>query len=775
MKEKVIAYSNDDFINFLFNKRQLNQIRLFYDIETYQYNEKAGRVHPSDYKNCVFSVALSFEADTNTIGYIIYNNFKELIDAILTAFKGYSSTPKIILNAHNANKYDNHYLRHDLIYYYGLDVVNLYLRNAEKECNEKSLKIKSISEAKKKAGIILEKRVKSKNNLSMVIYIDGVRIDTEDNFLKTNTSLRILGKKLNDLDLIDSGYLKTDFNYTKYNKDKDLSETASKKYARQIFNNLDKGQITYIRNDVIILVLAYKYYSVIFNGFDYSRITFTQNILDSYNDNQLTNYQLLHKVQVGKTTQHVKYTDYSFDGVNLYDYLRPFYSGGLNFYNDKYLGKIINEPCFTIDLNSSYPYVMEKFKIPTFLHDYRSFEKPTLINIDLNNDYYYLYRMTKQDFDDIIIKRLDSRILKQILVKYYSKMNGYININSYTIRTINNISNLNIQAIPVKSWISFKCLRFASRDKISDYYFKKQQGKLDKKLIYKDPYNMYISDKKNKHKLTAQEVAMSKVNLNGIYGVPALRPYYNLFRLENGQYVNYRNGFNNSERNIVFSIFVTSVAFYNLLNPLSYLTAKEIDDCFIYTDTDSLYMKKKILHKLPSDLFDPLKLGSWGFDDKNISSIYVLNHKKYCYKNSEGKIVVKSAGIPLNSYNKDMDFKKFIKTQFKPGTRVKNTRSILNNQGTVSIYTAYTTIELGSKYPTKAYDEKKELEKIFILYDIKKTINNLDDLGDLLYIETPYGALSFTDVYKKEQPSAKPGLDFFKIKENHLKPYILDV
>ncbi len=133
----------------------------------------------------------------------------------------------------------------------------------------------------------------------------------------------------------------------------DLTDKQAKLYALEIFKCLDDDQLTYIRNDVILLGQAVKHYSNIFYGFDYSKMTFTANIADYYNTNSLTSFQLFNKVGQGRDTIHLKYTDYEFDGINFYDYLKPFYRGGLNFYNDTYLDTIIYDKVFAIDINSS--------------------------------------------------------------------------------------------------------------------------------------------------------------------------------------------------------------------------------------------------------------------------------------------------------------------------------------------------------------------------------------------------------------------------------------
>src|SRR5699024_11009437 len=158
-------------------------------------------------------------------------------------------------------------------------------------------------------------------------------------------------------------------------------------------------------------------------------------------------------------------------------------------------------------------------------------------------------------------------ILKQLLVKYYST-NEFININSYTFRIIENITGLKFESIPAYSRVTFECEYFGSRVQIEEFYEVKTQGKYKEKLKFNSPYNIEKKEETNDVLYTTEEVAHSKVNLNGLYGIPALRPYFNLFRLDDGKYINIENGHKNAERNIVFSIFITSVSLWNLLNPL---------------------------------------------------------------------------------------------------------------------------------------------------------------------------------------------------------------
>ena len=759
------------FKQMLKDRKMFKSITLFFDIETFQYNEKEGREFPSKYKNMTFSVAVSW-VEKGKVEYEIFPNFKEMFDQIIEVYGKSKKRPMIKLNAHNGNKYDNHFLRYDLLYFYPhMKVANYWIPTATtEEGNKNALKIKDLTSEDKK-GIILEKRIKSSINLEMIIFLEGIQFETEDNWVKTNSSISMLGKKLLRLGVVTEEELKTDFDYKKYNLDHDLTETEAREYARQIFEQLSDDELIYIRNDVILLAKSVYYYSQLFKGFDYSKKTFTSNILETYNTNDLTSFQLLNRIGEGKDKREVRYTDYYFANQNFYDYLKPFYRGGLNFYNQFYVGKIIYDGVFSMDIHSSYPYAMHNFKIPTYLKSYEEHESPTEVKISYSDDEYELFQISKETFDHLILDQIESVILKQMLVKYYST-NEFININTYTFRLIDNIVGIRFESIPAYSKVTFETEYFGSRDQIEEYYKIKTQGKYKEKLIFNSPYDIQKTDEVNDVLYTSEEIDNSKIHLNGLYGIPALRPYFNLFRKdENDNYYNIENGHKNAERNIVFSIFVTSVALWNLLNPLKYLTQEEIDENFIYCDTDSLYLKKAIQHKLPDDLFTEFAMGTWELEHENIPKFYVLNHKKYAYQTEDGEIIVKAGGIPNESFDRDMSFEKFIETQFSDGVEIKTTKSIYNEQRTISIYPSVTKLEVGKGYRVHAsgnfYDTMKE--KIF------EEVREQEDqfTSDVLYIESIIGTFSLSDIYPfTHEIKNKEPLVFLELKHEQIKKII---
>src|SRR5690606_25503877 len=129
----------------------------------------------------------------------------------------------------------------------------------------------------------------------------------------------------------------------------------------------------------------------------------------------------------------------------------------------------------------------------------------------------------------------------------------FVNVNTYTFKLIENVIGVRFESIPVHSTVTFETQYFGSREQIEEFYHIKTQGKYDNKLDFKSPYDITVTDEPNDILFSDEEILIAKTNMNGLYGIPALRPYFNLFRKDTeGVYYNVENGHKNAERNIVF-------------------------------------------------------------------------------------------------------------------------------------------------------------------------------------------------------------------------------
>ena len=745
-------HHQSELLDFL-KKFKGKKVSLYADIETFTCNKKEGIEHPTKYHSFTYSLAVAYFSDSDFPKVAVFNNFYDFFEKVKEKKIRKSLSFDFIF--HNGEKFDNHFFIEEMQSYYNLPVYTEYNKNANNTANKDARKKGTIDTEEKKNGLVLESRVKSSNNVAVKAYVQGRYIEFIDSFKKMNTSISVLGKMLLNNNLITEEYLKTDFDYQCFDKDEDIDRESAKTYVKRCFESLNEKQLIYIRNDVIILSLGVKHYKSLFYGFDFSKMTFTQNIKEEYaNYNKLAEFQLL---KTDGRFSHLKLNDYQLCKMSGFDYFRSFYKGGLNLYNDEYIGKIINRAGFSIDLNSSYPTVMYKEKLPTYLIAFN--DKPHIANADYNNnDIMSFFTMTIENANKYILSKIESKVLRNAIVKYYNSKNGLVYYNTILLRLLSKITKQEFKSLPVESGAVFECHHFGARDVIARNYFIKTQGKMKNKLACEidtiDPLNIEMTDepKPAKYNFSDEMVQGAKVLLNGIYGVPALRIHFDIFKRVGNDFENVKNGFTNKERNIVFSAGVTAFAFHNLLEPLQYLTPSEIDEYFWYADTDSLYMDKRALEKFPNSMFHKMNLGAWDIEHENITKFYAFNHKKYCLY--DDGIVVRCGGVSKSlikewiEHSHD-DFEFFVKCYFSDGTIVPATRSIRNEYNTISIYNTTAKLDKGFPYFDRyILQNEKELEKI--KNKIRDELANQNS-NELLYVETPFGAIGTNDVIPNQE------------------------
>lgn len=745
-------HNQNELLDFL-KKFKGKKVSLYADIETFTCNKIEGIEHPTKYHSFTYSLSIAYFNDSDFPKVSVFNNFYDFFEKVKERKIRKSLSFDLVF--HNGEKFDNHFFIEEMQAYYNLPVYTEYNKSANNIANKATRKMSTIDSEEKKHGLVLESRIKSSNNVAVKAYVHGRCVEFIDSFKKMNTSIAVLGKMLLNNNLITEEYLKTDFDYDCFDKDEDIDRETVKTYIKQCFESLNDKQMIYIRNDVIILALGVKHYKTLFYGFDFSKMTFTQNIKEEYSKyNKLAEFQLL---KTDGRFSHLKLNDYQICGMSGFDYFRSFYKGGLNLYNDNYIGKIINKNGFSIDLNSSYPTVMYKEKLPTYLIAMN--EKNSIANYDYNNDdIMSFFTMTIENANKYILSKIESRVVRNAIVKYYNSKNGLVYYNTVLLRLLSKITKHEFTSLPVESSATFQCEYFGARDVIARNYFIKTQGKMKNKLACEidtiDPLNIEMTNepKPAKYNFSDEMVQGSKVLLNGIYGVPALRIHFDIFKRVGDDFENVKNGFTNKERNIVFSAGVTAFAFHNLLSPLQYLTDEEIDNYFWYADTDSLYMDKRALEKFPKSMFHKMNLGGWDIEHENITKFYAFNHKKYClYDNG---IVVRCGGVSKSLIkewikNSHDDFEFFVKCYFSDGTIVPSTRSIRNEFNTISIYNSTAKLDKGFSYfDSYILQNEKELDKI--KSQIRDEIANQNS-NELLYIETPYGAIGSNEVIPNQE------------------------
>lgn len=711
----------------------MKQLFVFFDIETLTVNRQA---EPKEQQAMEYVVSYKFKNLNNKIVEGVKPNLESFIKYLLTL-----KVKKIQLLAHNGDAYDFAFLHRKLITEFGLRPKNMFvLQSANHELE---------SHIKNETGNFLHvQRLRSSTRTSLKFMIDNVFFETKDTLPIFHMSVRTIGNTLKDLKLDKHGQaVKLDYadDYTKYDAPEPMSYNALKAYCLEVFNQLNEHAIEYVLNDTRVIFEAFYNYDKIYSkGYDPNKLTLSQNILEQYKLNALASFQLLNTIQGNKRLELTGFNFGTIEGnklINIYQYIHSFYKGGLNVYNDKFVGKIINDNITHIDLNSSYPTVMRYKQFPTFCVDGGIVNK----DIELDNKYYYFIQISKIAFQNLYISQVKSRVLKNIFVKYFSNNTDSIYIQTPHIEILSKFLGKKITKIPAISFLKFEKYPFGGLQTIQDNYRKKTEAK--------------------KRGASKGEVAGFKVTLNGIYGIPALRPFFPLYEIDkNGETVSIKDengnfGFHNRERNITFASSVTAYAFKQLLEPLTY-NISGIDNNFIYADTDSIFMKTNYFNSIKNHIFlDPKLLGAWDCEHKNITNMYVMNHKKYAiFSTDKNKIEVFSGGIPNEAFetNKYTNLKDFVKDKFHDKVKIKNLHNVFNHDKVMVLYEAVTELSVGGKYQTHFPRTKSELfkdkaeytEALLIAYDLE--LNNEQVLStdiNTLYYETPVGSFSVNEIF----------------------------
>lgn len=716
---------------------------VFFDIETLQTNTDAA--NPRDRIVREYSVSMEYMKGKQNEERI-FPSLKKMLLYLLAN----TSNKHIVLVAHNGRRFDYHFLRRTLLDEFGMFPVTGFKEDYT-DHTEKEYKTKDLN---KYPNYLIEYRIKSKTSLDLEFMINGRLFTTEDSYPHFRASIKTMGELLVHHDIIEESDKKLEYDYDRYDVPYKLGNV--RQYCEEVFKRLTKHEREYVRNDTHVLHMAWLHYSDIFEDFSINKATLSLNILEIYCVNRLARYQLTHKYKLEgyKTERNLQLSEYQFKGVNLFSYIHNFYHGGLNFYNDKYVGHTVHD-LVHIDINSSYPTVMYYEKFPTRLLG--RVESKTLLKLDKNK--YYFMQVPVEWVTNNVLKKIKSTIPRQWFVKYFPSKDGFVYLQSPHIDIFSAYTGGTIDTVPVETALVFDMRRFGGRDVIKQRYDMKTQAKREhwsKEAIY-----------------------TTKIILNGIYGIPALRATYSTFKYENGTLVSHPQGYKNSERDLLFAASVTAYALKNLLMPLSY-NIKGLNKGYIYTDTDSHFLTIDYWNTIKDHVkIHPTDLGAWDMEHKHIKSMYVLNHKKYCLLNDKDKIEVFSGGIPHDAFNTDMPFDEFVKTQFSDGVEIANLKNTYTHDEVICLYMSKTEIKQGGKYPdhySKGMDAKNlilDTRMTQMTFDgvLNERTGEDEDPDGILYFETElgsHGTSDFLDIVYNEDEGKNDSLDQYMETEGYI-------
>lgn len=720
---------------------------VFFDIETLKTNKKAK--NPKDWICREYSVSMEVKVGKK-YKTKLFANLKDMLNYLINDM----SNKKFKLIAHNGRRFDFNYLERTLIDDFGLKPKTGY-NDKYKEHLDTEVKE---SQLDKYPYFLLEYRVKAKTSLDLAFQLTGKKgtkiFVTEDSYPHFQAPIKTLGEMLVLKGLLPAGKLPYE-DYEKFDRDEKMSPEEVRAYCQHVFDNeLDDYDKEYVHNDTTVLRVAWDNYKKLFtDDFDIGLPTLSLNILKVYTINALAKYQLTRKIrnEGNKQDTNVSLSSFFFkpakeidekelakrkkigedevgDG-NLFRYIHRFYHGGLNFYNYELLGKTVHD-LVHMDINSSYPTVMHNMKIPTQLIGY--VDKPGTVVLD-KDKYYFL--QVPADWVMKILKKIPSKIYKRMTIKRHPTTQGYVFLQTPDIMAFSDALHEEIKSLPVKAALIFSAVYFGGRKVIEEMYTKKTKAK--------------------KEHWPKDAVYVIKVILNGLYGIPALRSNFNVYKYIDGELTMCKNGLVNTQRNIIFAAAITSYAYRNLLLPLTY-NLKDLDKGYVYTDTDSHFLTTEYWETIKDRVnVHPTDLGAWDLEHKHIKSMTVLNHKKYCLLNDNDEIEVYSGGIPHKAFNTKLPYDEFVKTQFSDGVVLESLKNTFTRDNVVCLYIAKTKLSVGDANYHEEYSDELEYERDFYLrlvyndYVHNDGLDNDNDNEPLFY-DTPVGAIGASEILAME-------------------------
>lgn len=638
-------------------------------------------------------------------------NFHSFFTLLSDITKG--ETLHIEMLFHNGAKYDNHFLLAECRHY--AEVTDKPMSRNTEPPTDYELRTKP---KEKGVNYLTVSYVKSRTNLDIAGRISNINFISTDTLPKTALPLGKIGKRLNETPYhsrnnvdgnpypfrpyadgrtiaVVPNEMRKDFQayqYTYYDQKEPIYGFKKQlAFGVQCFKETPFEHWTYILNDILLESRLTTNFDDLFQGFDFDCRTKTQNALNKFTEgNALATFQLLGitKVKLPQKGQKPfeakrQFSDYGFtDGENLFQFIKRGYKGGICRYNSRYVGQELLFPMFSMDLHSSYPSVIARFGIPTYI--YQVYDQPKEhFSFKPSSECYQLVEVSKETFNRFMA-HLNSNVLKD------SYVNMYQNINSDTVVISNvffesmletgfnneklldelpTLRELAVEALgvfPIVKGIAFEYETFGNMARLMEYYKIKEEGKSKYKMLdtLEKPFDgrdVIETNELNTHKPSESYYMAVKQLLNAIYGAPGIKDYYPrmFFNQETGEWETLAQGNKNTERNIIFSCYIADRARAQLLRPLgTFLDGAEIDRLFVYGDTDSLYLRHEALryfrrHQLKTgeNFFHAHNMGTWAIEHEFIVRFFVQTLKKYTYVSYEKEIGVISATKECNVWN----------------------------------------------------------------------------------------------------------------------------
>lgn len=382
------------------------------------------------------------------------------------------------------------------------------------------------------------------------------------------------------------------------------------KRIRPVGYELQDYEIKYIKNDVTIMAMALE---ILFKE-NLTKMTIGSCALNSYK--KMTKYFM---------------TFFPSLPLPIDKDIRQSYKGGFTYLSPKYKEKVVNN-LMVLDVNSLYPSVLKNEKLPHGV--------PIPFKDKYKEDKFYPLYVQQLSCTFKIKENMIPTI--QIKGSLAFLPNEYIETSGDDIVTLT-LTNVDLE-------LFFKHYDVTVYKWHGGFKFQATKG------LFTDYINYWTDKKINAKKEGNKSLyAISKLMLNSLYGKMATNPIvrskfpyldeegvvkYGLYPMEEKKSIY-----------IPVATFCTSYARKKTIETSQairdYTMQKYNDDYYIYSDTDSIHMKKLNPEELSQFVeIDDFELGKWKIESDNIKVAKFLRQKCYIEIDEKGSKNVTVAGLP---------------------------------------------------------------------------------------------------------------------------------
>lgn len=335
--------------------------------------------------------------------------------------------------------------------------------------------------------------------------------------------------------------------------------------------------------------------------------------------------------------------------IELDDFIRKTYLGGISYVNPHHQGKII-ENVKTADINSSYPYELSSKKLP-----YGAMVKESHGEHPDMSKFWVAEAIVKFKLKpnkvpciakrQLVLQEIEKQSFKNI--KWVEDSNGLTQIRFCSIDFVTYHDSYEFE---VFEWLKVFHWKQKHHKEIQSFILKNNEDKVKYRALAKIEKDKNL---KNEYLIKSQRGKINNNSFYGKFGEEIKKIGKNVEVNEQGgiKYIANRHETLSTHKRKFLPIAIATTA-YGRKHLIT--VANILGDDFIYCDTDSVYYRAQGHSKIEQAYkngiinLDPLELGAWEVEGEVYKRMKAIRPKTYIVEKQNGTQLVTCAGLPAD-------------------------------------------------------------------------------------------------------------------------------